>query len=104
MKNMNKPTGFSSPAEDYLQPNLDLNSFLINRPAATFFMQVQSDRSFNHGICRGDILIVDKAEPMRKNSIVIAVVDGEMQIVPVHQLQKREAQIWGIATALIHKF
>ena len=89
---------------NYLQPNLDLNSFLITRPAATFFMQVESDRSSKHGICRGDILIIDKAEPMRKNSIAIAIVDGEMQIIPVHQLQKREAQIWGIATALIHKF
>ena len=33
--------GFPSPAEQYLEPPLDLNELLVKRPAATFFVRVQ---------------------------------------------------------------
>ena len=31
--------GFPSPAEQYLEPPLDLNELLVKRPAATFFVR-----------------------------------------------------------------
>jgi DNA polymerase V len=96
-------SGFPSPAEDYLKPTLDLNAHLISRPAATFFMRVRSNEVPRHGIFHNDILIVDKAEPLTHNSIAIAIVDGDLLIVPFHRLKKREAQIWGVATAVIHR-
>jgi DNA polymerase V len=97
-------SGFPSPAEDYLKPTLDLNTHLISRPAATFFMQVKSNEVPRHGIFHNDILIVDKAESLSANRIVIAVVDGEMAICPFHKLRKdRESHIWGVATAVIHR-
>ena len=34
--------GFPSPAEQYLEPPLDLNELLVKRPAATFFARVVS--------------------------------------------------------------
>jgi DNA polymerase V len=97
-------SGFPSPAEDYLKPALDLNSHLISRPAATFFMRVDSIDAPKHGIFHNDILIVDRAESLSANHIVTAVVDGEMFICPFHQLKKnREVEIWGVATAVIHR-
>ena len=30
--------GFPSPAEQYLEPPLDLNELLVKRPAATYFV------------------------------------------------------------------
>ena len=32
--------GFPSPAEQYLEPPLDLNELLVKRPAATYFVRV----------------------------------------------------------------
>jgi len=95
-------SGFPSPAEDYLKPALDLNSHLISRPAATFFMRVDSNEAPKHGIFHNDILIVDRAESLSANRIVIAIVDGEMLIVPFYRLKKRQAEIWGVATSVIH--
>jgi DNA polymerase V len=103
-------SGFPSPAEDYLKPNLDLNAHLISCPAATFFMRSDTSVLKEYGIFRNDILIVDKAETLTKKSIAagtasagIAVVEGEIVIVPYYQLRKREAQIWGVATSVIHR-
>ena len=33
--------GFPSPAEQYLEPPLDLNELLVKRPAATYFVRVE---------------------------------------------------------------
>jgi DNA polymerase V len=96
-------SGFPSPAEDYLKPTLDLNTHLISRPAATFFMRSDTSELKEYGIFHNDILIVDKAETLTKKSIAIAVVEGEIVIVPYYQLRKREAQIWGVATSVIHR-
>jgi DNA polymerase V len=96
-------SGFPSPAEDYLKPNLDLNAHLISRPAATFFMKAEGKESPKHGIFHNDILIIDKAESLSANRIVIAIVDGEMFICPFHQLKKKEVEIWGVITAAIHR-
>ena len=42
--------GFPSPAEQYLEPPLDLNELLVKRPAATFFVKVEGDSMINAGI------------------------------------------------------
>ena len=36
--------GFPSPAEQYLEPPLDLNELLVKRPAATFFVRVEVEQ------------------------------------------------------------
>jgi len=97
-------SGFPSPADDYLKPKLDLNAFLISRPAATFFMRVDCGQDARYGIHDQDILIVDKAEPMRRDAMAVAILDGEMLIMPVYKLPKRKLEIWGIATSVIHRF
>ena len=51
--------GFPSPADDNLEKSLDLNSYLIKRPAATFFVRVNGDSMINAGISDNDILVVD---------------------------------------------
>jgi hypothetical protein len=35
------PAGFPSPANDYIEKNLDLNELMIQNPAATFFARAQ---------------------------------------------------------------
>ena len=45
--------GFPSPADDYVEQNLDLNEFLIKHPAATFFVKVSGDSMIGAGIHDG---------------------------------------------------
>ncbi|MEO1523615.1 MAG: translesion error-prone DNA polymerase V autoproteolytic subunit [Cyanobacteria bacterium J06633_2] len=74
------PAGFPSPADDYLEGNLDLNRHLIHHPAATFFVRVRGDSMVGAGIHSGDLLIVDRAVKATHNSIVIAVVNGDVTV------------------------
>ena len=53
--------GFPSPAEQYLEPPLDLNELLVKRPAATFFVKVEGDSMINAGIHDKDLLVVDRS-------------------------------------------
>ena len=49
--------GFPSPAEQYLEPPLDLNGLLVKRLAATFFVKVEGDSMINAGIHDKDMLV-----------------------------------------------
>ncbi|NVK19107.1 MAG: translesion error-prone DNA polymerase V autoproteolytic subunit [Methylocystaceae bacterium] len=73
------PAGFPSPAEDYEEGRLDLNDF-IEHPSATFFVRASGDSMIEAGIYPGDLLIVDRSLEARHNSIVIAVINGEMTL------------------------
>src|SRR3989338_8173265 len=48
--------GFPSPADDFSEGTLDLNSTLIKNKAATFFVRVTGDSMTGVGIFPGDIL------------------------------------------------
>ncbi len=73
------PAGFPSPAEDYEEGRLDLNDF-IDHPSATFFVRASGDSMVDAGIYPGDLLIVDRSLEAKHNSIVIAVINGEMTL------------------------
>ena len=72
--------GFPSPAEQYLEPPLDLNELLVKRPAATFFVRVQGDSMIGEGIHDGDILVVDRSLRPASGDVIIASVDGEFTV------------------------
>lgn len=56
------PAGFPSPAEDYIEGQLDLNEHLVQRPAATYYVRASGESMIGAGIHPGDLLIVDRAE------------------------------------------
>ena len=72
--------GFPSPAEQYLEPPLDLNELLVKRPAATFFVRVEGDSMINAGIHDKDLLVVDRSLTPANGDIIIASVDGEFTV------------------------
>lgn len=55
------PAGFPSPAEDYLETELELTEFLIDNKAATFLMRVDGDSMKDAGILDGDLLVVNRS-------------------------------------------
>ena len=72
--------GFPSPAEQYLEPALDLNELLVKCPAATYFVRVQGDSMIGRGIHDGDLLVVDRSLDPRDGDVVIAAVDGDFTV------------------------
>ena len=72
--------GFPSPAEQYLEPPLDLNELLVKRPAATFFVRVQGDSMIGAGINDGDLLVVDRSLRPASGDVIIASVDGDFTV------------------------
>lgn len=72
--------GFPSPADDYIESYLDLNSHLIAHPAATFFVRASGDSMINVGISDGDLLVVDRSIEASHGRIVIAAVNGELTV------------------------
>jgi DNA polymerase V len=63
-----------------LEQRLDLNEYLIQHPAATFFVRVDGDSMVGAGIQQGDILIVDRSLEPVSGQIVIAVIDGAFTV------------------------
>ena len=82
------PAGFPSPADDYIDKNLDLNESLIKHPAATFFVRVEGDSMVDAGIYSGDILIVDRALETINNKIIVAILDGEFTVKRIRKIKK----------------
>ena len=115
--------GFPSPATDYIEDDIDLNSHLITNAPATFIIRVQGKSMTNVGIYDGDLLIVDKSLNPKNFSTVIANVNEELVVKTL--IKSKEAKyltsgskntsdrinladnpeiiIWGVVTYVIHK-
>jgi DNA polymerase V len=76
--------------------NLSLDEHFIKHPAATFFVKVEGDGMDDHGIYKGDILIIDRSLTPEKNSTVIVVIDGELTVRHFSTIDSEEATIWGV--------
>jgi len=115
--------GFPSPAEDYIEGQLDLNEQYISRPAATFFLRVSGESMIGAGIFPGDLLIVDRSECPRHGCVVIAVVDGDLTVKRLYRRngqvkllsenpefppiligEEQDLQVWGVVTSAIRSF
>src|SRR5829696_10196945 len=74
------PAGFPSPADDYLEGEIDLNRLLIERPAACYLMRVSGSSMSGAGILDGDLVVVDRSVEAVPGHVVVAVIHGEMTI------------------------
>jgi len=118
----NVPAGFPSPAEDFMDLDLNLQEYLVQHPSATFCVRVTGDSMQNAGIFSGDVMVVDRALESKNNSIVLAVLDGEFTVKriqkragklylkpenknfsPIEIIEEMNFQVWGVVTHIIHK-
>lgn len=112
--------GFPSPADDFLDLNIDLNKHLIKNPSTTFYGKVKGDSMIDAGIHDGDLLIIDKSLEPINNKIAVCFIDGEFTVKrigiekdviwliaenkkykPIKVTQDNEFVIWGIVTNVI---
>jgi DNA polymerase V len=69
--------GFPSPATDYEEAKLDLNTHLIAHPNATFFVHIDGDSMIDAKIQSGDIAIVDRSLEAKSGDVILAVIDRD---------------------------
>ena len=72
--------GFPSPADDYVEKNLDLNELLVQKPAATFFVRAQGESMLGAGIHPNDFLVVDRSIEAVAGKIGICALNGELTV------------------------
>jgi len=116
--------GFPSPAEDYIEENLNLQDLMISHPSSTFFLKVDGESMINAGIFSGDILVVDRAVSPKNGSIVVVILDGSFTVkrwyfehsqhilraenvnypdIIVDPTLHQDFEIWGVVTFAIHQ-
>jgi len=111
--------GFPSPATDYIEDDVDLNTHLIKNPPATFIIRVQGKSMSDVGIYDGDLLVVDRSINPKNSSTVIANVNEELVVKTfvkgknnnylasgqnkIELSENPNVIIWGTVTYVIHK-
>ncbi|MGB1201344.1 MAG: S24 family peptidase [Cognaticolwellia aestuarii] len=69
-------TGFESPAAEYKELRLSLEELLLQHPNATFFGLANGRSMEGRGIFDGDVLVVDRAEKVTNNAVIVANFNG----------------------------
>lgn len=112
--------GFPSPASDYVQNRIDINTLLIRHPATTYLVEVEGDSMIDIGIYPNDILIVDRSLTACHKDVVIALIDegftakqlilGEHIILRAHNANypdisvKGSLELFGVVASSIRRF
>ena len=110
--------GFPSPATDYVQDEIDLNSELIKNPPATFLIRVQGNSMTDHKIINGDLLVVDRSLNLKNDCIAIINFNNELVVKNIIKennnfyiknkaekiliSENSDVNVWGIVTYIIH--
>jgi DNA polymerase V len=114
--------GFPSPADDYMEPGIDLNRELIRNPGATFFGRVKGVSMKDAGIDEGDVLVIDRSLEPSNGAVAVCFLDGEFTVKrlsvtseglfllpanndyhPIPITAENDFIVWGIVTWVIKK-
>lgn len=69
--------GFPSPADDFIEDEIDLTRILISNRPATFLVKVRGYSMIDVHLLEGDLAIVDRSITPRDGDVVVVDVDGE---------------------------
>ena len=114
--------GFPSPATDYVEDDIDLNTHLIKNIPSTFLIRVQGKSMNVVRINDGDLLVVDRSLNPKNFSTVVANVNEELVVKTfvkeknqsfltsgskklkdkINLTENPEIFIWGVVTYVIH--
>ena len=114
------PAGFPSPAEDFIEAQIDLQQLLIQNRPATFLVRVAGDSMVEKGLNNGDLTVVDRSLDPEDGDVVMVDVDGERSFkvwtrfrgqvnlafanrtYPTYVLHPAaEVEVWGVVTSSI---
>jgi len=112
--------GFPSPASDFMENKIDLNTSLSKNPLATFFIKVEGHSMTDAGINDKDVLVVDRSLEPENNKIAVCFIEGGFTVkrlklekdglwlmpensnyAPMKVTDENSFVIWGIVTYVI---
>jgi DNA polymerase V len=115
--------GFPSPAADFIDLEIDLQTEIVKNPASTFYGRVKGTSMSDVHIDDGDILVIDKSLPCRDNCIAVCFLNGDFlvkrvrydeggcwlvaesdQYPPIWVASDSEFLVWGIVVSVIKFF
>ena len=114
--------GFPSPATDYVEDDIDLNTHLIKNIPSTFLIRVQGKSMNKVGIHNDDLLVVDRSLNPKNFSTVIVNINEELVVKTlikennqsfltsgskefkdkINLTANPEIIVWGVVTYVIH--
>jgi len=114
--------GFPSPATDYIEDDIDLNTHLIKNIPSTFLIRVQGKSMNKVGIHNDDLLVVDRSLNPKNFSTIVANVNEELVVKTfvrekdqsfltsgsnrikdkINLTENPEIFVWGVVTYTIH--
>jgi DNA polymerase V len=115
--------GFPSPAESYIEAQIDLNRELIRHPEATFCVRATGDSMIDEGIFPGTVLLVDRMIEAESGDVIIARIGDEMCVKellidegkifliskndnykPIQIVEGMDFEVWGKVVCAINRF
>lgn len=112
--------GFPSPADDYKELSLDLNSLLVKHREATFYARVSGQSMTGAGLDDGDILVIDRSLEPADGKIAVCCINGEFTVKrlrvadgacwlmpenedfpPIKVEEESDFIVWGVVTYVI---
>lgn len=94
--------GFPSPAEGYEDEPLNLHTWIVRNPAATFFYRVRGDAFEGEHICHGAVLVIDRSRRPRRGELILVELHGVFSVArfePGHPIQ-----LCGVIAATVMRF
>lgn len=114
------PAGFPSPAQDYMEEEINLQQLLIPKPLSTFIMRVKGDSMKDAFIADNALIVVDRSIQADSGMIIVAVVNGEFTVKrliktprtwvlhpdnplykPIPITDEMQFEVWGVVTKII---
>lgn len=114
--------GWPSPADDYIDQQINLHEYIVKNPASTYFLRAAGDSMLGCGIHDDDLLVVDRSLAASNNRVIIAALDGELLVKRIVRRGSRTflspanpefseieitnmeyVHIWGVVTFVLHK-
>jgi DNA polymerase V len=120
---MSVSAGKPIPVDEEIEREIDLNEFLVEHPASTFFARIRGSHLSFAGISDGDILIIDTSVDPKDGKLVLVSVENELtvkiyreidggifleshshQFLPLNMGDLLEFKLMGVITRVIHSF
>ena len=114
--------GFPSPAEHYVERELDLNDYLAANRDAVYYVRVKGESMIGANIFPGDILCVDRSVDFFDGAIIVASIDGDFTVKylrkngrtaflepananfkPIYFTPGQDVRFWGVVTGVVRK-
>ena len=114
--------GFPSPAEHYIERELDLNDYFSPNRDAVYYVRVTGESMTGANIFPGDVLCVDRSLDFFDGAIIVVSVDGEFTVKflrrageniwleaanprfpPIRFSPLQDIRFWGVVTGVVRK-